>query len=125
MLDGSEDRGVLSKSRAGEDELALLKRIIKKMVSDFEEDFHLAFRDRTVLERSLFFHLKSAYYRISYGLEYVNPLAETIIINFPNLYKETNKIIHYLEEAIGKKITDDEIALIAMHFGGRIERPGV
>lgn len=112
-------------SRAGEDELALLKRIIKKMVSDFEEDFHLAFRDRDVLERSLFFHLKSAYYRISYGLEYVNPLAETIIINFPDLYSETNKVIHYLEEAIGKKISDDEIALIAMHFGGWIERPGV
>jgi transcriptional antiterminator len=112
-------------NRAGEDELALLKSIIKKMVSDFEEDFHLAFRDRDVLERSLYFHLKSAYYRISYGREYVNPLAETIIINFPDLYKETNKVIHYLEEAIGKKISDDEIALIAMHFGGWIERPGV
>lgn len=111
-------------SSAGEAELAFLKKIIKKMVSDFEEDFHLAFRDRDVLERSLYFHLKSAYYRIIYGLEYDNPLAESIISNFPDLYKETKKVIHYLEEAIGKKISDDEVALIAMHFGGWIERPG-
>ncbi|WP_102264503.1 BglG family transcription antiterminator [Mesobacillus jeotgali] len=111
-------------SSAGEAELALLKKIINKMVSDFEEDFHLAFRDRDVLERSLYFHLKSAYYRIIYGLEYDNPLAESIISNFPDLYKETKKVIHYLEEAMGKRISEDEVALIAMHFGGWIERPG-
>lgn len=111
-------------SSAGEAELALLKSIISKMVNDFEVDFHLAFRDRAVLERSLYFHLKSAYYRIIYGLEYENPLAGSIISNFHDLYKETKKVIHYLEEAIGKKISDDEVALIAMHFGGWIERPG-
>lgn len=111
-------------SSVSEAEFELLKSIINKMVSDFEEDFHLAFRDRDVLERSLYFHLKSAYYRIIYGLEYENPLAETIISNFPELYCETKKVIHYLEEAIGKKVSDDEVALIAMHFGGWIERPG-
>ena len=108
---------------AGEAEFVILKGIIKKMVSNFEDDFHLAFRDRDVLERSLYFHLKSAYYRILYGLEYENPLAETIISNFSELYSETKKVMHSLEEAIGKKISDDEAALIAMHFGGWIERP--
>ncbi|MCM3663666.1 transcription antiterminator [Mesobacillus subterraneus] len=110
-------------SSAGEAELDLLKNIIEKMVSDFEEDFHLAFHDREVLERSLYFHLKSAYYRIIYGLEFENPLAETIISNYSDLFRETKKVIHHLELAICKKVPDEEVALITMHFGGWIERP--
>ncbi|WLR55444.1 transcription antiterminator [Mesobacillus subterraneus] len=106
----------------GEAELARLKKLIEKMVNDFEDDFHLSFRDRDVLERSLYFHLKSAYYRIVYGLEVDNLLAEGIISNYPELFNETKKVIHHLENAIGKEVSQDEIALIAMHFGGWIER---
>ena len=111
-------------SSVGEEELAVLKIVIEKMVAEFEDDFLLAFRNKHVLERSLYFHLKSAYYRIVYGQEFENPLSEMIISNYPSLFQETKKVIHHLEQAIGKKIPDDEIALITMHFGGWIDRPG-
>jgi transcriptional antiterminator len=111
-------------SSASEEDLAMLKNIIEKMVIDFEDDFQLTFRNRDVLERSLYFHLRSAFYRIIYGLEFDNPLANTIISNYSCLFHETKKVIHHLEQAIGKSISDDEVALIAMHFGGWIERPG-
>lgn len=109
-------------SSAGEEELEILRMLIEKMVVDFERDFHLNFRDRDILERSLFFHLKSAYYRIVHGLEVKNPLAGTIISHYPELFKETKKVIHHLEQAIGKKVSDDEIALVTMHFGGWLEK---
>lgn len=110
-----------SPNSVGEEELAALKVVIEKMVADFEADFLLAFRNKHVLERSLFFHLKSAYYRIIYGLEFENPLSEMIINNYPRLFQETKKVIHHLEQAISKTIPDDEIALITIHFGGWIE----
>ncbi|MBS8265733.1 transcription antiterminator [Mesobacillus boroniphilus] len=112
-------------NNAGENELLILKKLIEKMVKDFEDDFQLAFRNKEVLEQSLYFHLKSAYYRIIYRLEFENPLAATIISHYSDLFEETKKVIHHLEQAIGKEISNDEVALIAMHFGGWIEKPGL
>jgi transcriptional antiterminator len=96
--------------------------VINEMVDQFQREAVVKFTDRDALERSLFFHIKSAYYRIIHGIEFENPLAETIMNNYSRLFLLTKRVIPHLEDVIGESISNDELALITMHFGGWIEK---
>ena len=102
--------------------LEILKSVINDMIDQFQKEAEVVFKDRSALERSLFFHIKSAYYRIVHGIECENPLADTIINNYSDLFLLTKNVISHLETVIGERISNEEIALITMHFGGWIEK---
>lgn len=106
-------------------DLVNLKEIIPLMVDDFQKFACLFFQNRTDLERNLFVHLKPAYFRIKYGIELANPLAESVKQNYHDIFVLTKKVVHHFEHVLGKKISNDEIAYIAMHFGGWIAKEGV
>ncbi|XJZ26652.1 BglG family transcription antiterminator [Bacillota bacterium Lsc_1132] len=106
-------------------ELVYLKKIIKNMVDDFQKYACIMFKNRMELERNLVIHLKPAYYRIKYGIELTNPITESLTVKYKDLFILTKKIIHHFEYLLGKPISDDEIAYIAMHFGGWIDKEGV
>ncbi|MFY4775772.1 BglG family transcription antiterminator [Metabacillus sp. RGM 3146] len=102
-----------------------LKRVISQMVDDFEAYACVLFEKRTELEKNLFLHLKPAYYRIKYGIEMKNPLSSLIKTKYQDIYVLTEKVVHHFEQILGKEISKDEIAYMAMHFGGWIEEEGV
>lgn len=104
--------------------LSLLKEISKRMLDDFQKYACVTFHAREEIARNLLLHLKPAYYRIKYGIEVENPLAQSIKHNYEDVFILTKKVIHHLEKAIGKKVNDDEIAFLAVHFGGWMNREG-
>jgi mannitol/fructose-specific phosphotransferase system IIA component (Ntr-type)/galactitol-specific phosphotransferase system IIB component len=95
------------------------------MVDDFQKFACLFFQNRADLERNLFVHLKPAYFRIKYGIELANPLTESVEQNYHDIFVLTKKVIHHFEHVLGKLISNDEVAYIAMHFGGWIAQEGV
>jgi mannitol operon transcriptional antiterminator len=105
-------------------DLADLKQIITNMVDDFQKFACVFFENRQDLERNLFIHLKPAYFRMKYGIELDNPLAETVQHTYQDLFVLTKKVVHHFEYVLGKPISDDEVAYIAMHFGGWIDKEG-
>ncbi|KJE28046.1 PTS system, Lactose/Cellobiose specific IIB subunit [Geobacillus kaustophilus] len=54
-----------------------------------------------------------------------NDLTESVKTNYPDLFILTKKVVHHLESVVGQTVSDDEIAYIAMHFGGWLDREGV
>ncbi|MFT0803129.1 BglG family transcription antiterminator [Bacillus swezeyi] len=106
-------------------DLVNLKQIITLMVDDFQKFSCIFFQNRTDLERNLFVHLKPAYFRIKYGIELANPLAESVKQNYYDIFILTKKVVHHFEHTLGKQISNDELAYIAMHFGGWIAQEGV
>ncbi|MBD1382868.1 BglG family transcription antiterminator [Metabacillus arenae] len=102
-----------------------LKQIIRNMVDDFQTYACVLFEKRVDLEKNLFLHLKPAYYRTKYGIELENALTESVKSKYEDIYVLTEKVIHHFEYVLGKKISNDEIAYVAMHFGGWIEKEGV
>jgi len=109
-------------ANSSEEDMDILKSVIHEMVDQFQKEAGVMFKTRDALERSLFFHLKSAYYRIVHGQMYDNPLTDMIKGNYPDLFHKTKKVISHLEDVMGDEIPDDELALITMHFGGWIEK---
>lgn len=105
--------------------LADLKQMVTNMVDDFQKYACVLFKNRRELEQDLFFHLKPTYFRMKYGIELDNPLAETMHTAFWDLYHLTEKVVHHFEYILGKRVSDEEIAYIAMHFGGWLDKEGL
>lgn len=113
-----------SPKEALDDEDHKIKNIINLMVDDFQRYACLEFQEKNLLKENLFIHLKPAYYRIKYGLDVENPISETIKTKYKEIFILTKKVIFHLENALSKKVKDNEIAFIAMHFGGWMKRQG-
>jgi mannitol operon transcriptional antiterminator len=99
--------------------------IIKKMIDDFEKLALVQFQDREQMERNMLIHLKSAYYRLIYDIQMINPVAEQVIEHYPEIYHLTEKVIHHLEAVVQKPVPENEIAFMALHFGGWLRREGL
>lgn len=112
-------------SDVGNQDIFNLKVIIKHMVDDFQRYACVVFEKRADLERNLFIHLKPAYFRIKYGIDPENPLTESVKTKYSDIFNLTKKVVHHFEYVLGKPISADEIAYIAMHFGGWIVKEGV
>lgn len=104
--------------------MKVLADTVAHMVSDFQRYACIVFENRHEVEKSLFLHLKSAYYRVLYGLEADSQLANSIQEKYPDTFHITKKIISHLQSITGKEVNDEEIALIAIHFGGWLEKMG-
>jgi mannitol operon transcriptional antiterminator len=102
-----------------------LKEVISKMVTDFQKYACVVLPERDVVEKNLLMHIKPAFYRVKYGLEVENLMADSIKEKYYDIFNLTKMVIHHLENAVGKPINDDEIAFIAMHFGGWLKREGL
>ncbi len=106
-------------------DLKNLKQMAARMVDDFQKYACVFFQNRRELERNLLIHLKPAYFRIKYGIELDNPLAKPMQDSYQDLFILTKKVVHHFEYILGKPVSDDEVAYIAMHFGGWIDKEGV
>jgi transcriptional antiterminator/mannitol/fructose-specific phosphotransferase system IIA component (Ntr-type) len=102
-----------------------MKKIITRMVDSFQTYACLVFTERQALEKNLFLHLRPAYYRIKYGIDLENPLTSSVKDKYQDIYLLTEKVIYHFEDVLGKKVSKDEIAYVALHFGGWIEKEGV
>lgn len=94
--------------------------LVSQLIQSVEKYAHIKFTNNTTLYEGVMLHLVPALNRISGGIETYNPLTETIISDYPNIF---NAVKLGLEEVFPKlHFPDGEIAFIALHFGS-INRP--
>jgi mannitol operon transcriptional antiterminator len=102
----------------------ILAEIVTEMVTDFQKYACVFFENRKEIEKNLLLHVKPAYYRIKYGLEFESDMTEPIKEQYQDIFLLTKKVISHLENVVGKIVNDHETALIAMHFGGWMRKAG-
>lgn len=102
----------------------VLEDVVSKMVSDFQKYACILFEERTEVERNLLLHVKTAYYRVLYGLEADSSLEASVKEKYSDIFQLTKKVSRHLEKVTGKPISDGELSLIAVHFGGWMEKMG-
>lgn len=109
---------------SGVQEVHILSEVVSSMVTDFQRYACIFIKDRQELEKNLLLHVKPSYYRIKYELEVESGIAELVKTKYHDIFLLTQKVIHHLEKAVGKSVNENEIALLAMHFGGWMRRTG-
>ncbi|WP_332634348.1 BglG family transcription antiterminator [Halalkalibacter flavus] len=105
-------------------EMKKLKQTVKGIIQDFQNYACVLFKNSSQVEESLFKHLKPAYYRIKYQVSLKDENTEHVKQEFPEIFQLTKKSINQLELLVGSSINDSEIAYVAMHFGGWLQREG-
>ncbi|SDZ61356.1 mannitol operon transcriptional antiterminator [Evansella caseinilytica] len=109
----------------GSQEVKKLRLVVKKMMEEFQLLAAVSFSDLLQMENNLLMHLKPAYYRVKYGIDMEEAPHQPVEDSFPEIFQLTKKVIHHFEDFVGKTISEREIAYIAIHFGGWLEREGL
>ncbi|REB08565.1 PRD domain-containing protein [Sporosarcina sp. BI001-red] len=103
-------------------ELDDLKFVVHRMVMEFQLKACVLFDMREELERNLLAHIKPTYYRLKYNVPYSSFIVKEVQENYPDIFSFTKQVISHLEFYVRKKIPDEEVAYIALHFGGWLSR---
>lgn len=100
---------------------AEMKATLKEFLHYLQSRYGLIFHNYNNLLNQLLMHCKALIYRKTYGILSVNPLTSLIMTKYPDLYEATKESVSILEQAWRLKMTDSDIAYIAIHLGGEIE----
>lgn len=96
--------------------------IVKKIILHFKKIYGVDLSGDTSLVNGLVNHIKPTIHRIKNGIKLENSVYDEVLENYPELLEDVREALKILEEFIGIEITDDEIAFIALHFKGAIDR---
>jgi transcriptional antiterminator/mannitol/fructose-specific phosphotransferase system IIA component (Ntr-type) len=102
-----------------------LYRIIDQIILDFEKFACVSFSDKEEAKRSLFLHLKPAYYRMFFRIPITNPYLEKIKQEYFDLFTLVKKSLNRLEQLLKNSISEDEIGFITLHFGAFLRKHGI
>ncbi|MCA0971455.1 BglG family transcription antiterminator [Halobacillus litoralis] len=105
-----------------EEEIKGLRQVIQRMIHDFQTFACVEFDQVDELENNLMAHLKPTYYRLKYGVTPSNEWSNQIREKYGEIYRLTERTIYHLEYFVGTSIPEEEIAYIAIHFGGWLTR---
>jgi len=107
----------------GEMEDDALLDVVQEMLDVLEARYDVDFGpDRLQIAQNLLVHLRPSVYRIRFGLRLINPLFDSIVKNYPDLYEQTKSIASRFAEYVGMPIDDHEVSYITLHFGAALER---
>ncbi|RDU22500.1 BglG family transcription antiterminator [Anaerosacchariphilus polymeriproducens] len=96
--------------------------IVISMLKEINNTFHFDFRHDFDLITLLSLHLMLLKIRLIYDLRFENPLKDQIRESYPLAYEMASISSEILYEKYRKRVTSDEMAYIALHFGVAIER---
>lgn len=96
-----------------------LKPIAVRMIASFNylAGAHVSAK---AIADGLTVHLLSTYYRVMYAMPYKYADLKMIMTDYHHTFEITKKVVAPFEKTIGHQLTDDEVALITIYFGGAI-----
>ncbi len=97
-------------------------KIAKKMIKFVESQLNVEIMQDDKLLVDLAIHLEPAIKRISMNMDIRNPLLNQIKENYPNVFQATKNAVSILKEELRLEIPESEVAYIALHIGGALER---
>lgn len=106
-------------SRMRRDKLSL---VANQMTEEIEKLYGVNFgKEKRRIIEGLTTHLRSAVFRIKYGLIQANPLYDEIINKYNEIFLRTKLAVGYLEDYIKERVDEQEISYLTMHFVAALE----
>ena len=121
-LMGSKNRGNVSRLEEGSIGNFELVKIVREIIKVAEAETGSFIGNNQKLFLGLINHLEPAIKRMRMRMDIRNPLLEEIKTYYPHLLEVSSKCVKGLEEYLGQKLPESEVAYIAMHLGAVIEK---
>lgn len=96
--------------------LSEMDKFITEAFAQIKENFGVDFTDNINLRITLALHCMSLQIRIKYDMQMKNDMLDYIRETFPMGYDIGTYFAFLLSQKYGKKVSDDETALLAVHF---------
>ena len=106
-------------ARSGVDEA--VEAAVRAEIARAADDYQVDLVDETFVLR-LALHVQNLLRRAEESALTRNPLTRSLKTSYPMIFEVAVSIASGLHDRLGTPIHDDEIAYIAMHVGGRLER---
>ena len=98
---------------------------VNMMVKEFEKISCISIEDYDVLSKNILNHLIPSIFKIRYGIYYLNLIKSEVKQKYKSIYQFTKQVVKTIEKNLDIYLNDDEIAYIAMYFGGYSSKMGV
>lgn len=118
LLLGSQVNGYFDDRLLFDNKSSELKSIVEEIINRFQQLSGVTFDKIDELHKKLWIHLKSSYFRIKYHITYNEPLLSEVKEEYKEIFDLTKKAIIPFERFCQNNVNENEIAFIAMYFGG-------
>lgn len=99
-----------------------IETLVRDLVAEVEKDLNTEIRTDTSLIEGLINHLRPTIYRIKNNIKLENPIYESVITEYPELFYLVEKSLKKLEDFLNRKIYKEEVAFLTVHFKLAIDR---
>ncbi len=99
-----------------------MKRVLIAFIDQIEQHYNLVFQQKDELVKRILTHCKALIYRKEFGILSSNPLTEHIKEKYREIFEITKATIPILEKAWSIDLIEDDIAYLAIHIGGSLQR---
>ena len=96
----------------------MIAETIYQISSCFGIDFYLDF----TLYDLLVAHMRSAVHRLKNSEVLVNPLKDTLMQDYPEIFESVKQHLGSLEDYVGQKFSEDEMSFMVLYFASVMEK---
>ncbi len=99
-----------------------LQQMVNEMIDVFNPEQAYLIKQDDEFIQGLLAHLQPTLIRLIYGMQIQNPVLKEIRAGYPDIYRSCEKVAQVLERYTGKKVPEQEIGFLAVHFGAALVR---
>lgn len=100
----------------------LIEKFIDNLIFSMSREINRNLLEDKVLREGLINHIVPTMYRLKNNLELQESIANEIKEEYPNYFYKIKKLVEEIENYIGKKFSENEIAFLTVHFIIAIKR---
>lgn len=99
-----------------------MQQLVNEMIDVFDENKAYLMKQDDEFIQGLLAHLQPTMIRLIHGMQIQNPVLEDIQSHYSDIYEKCGKVANVLEEYTGKKVPEEEIGYLTVHFGAALVR---
>ncbi len=94
----------------------MIMNLVVNIRKRFESFSGIHFNNPSDVEKQLYQHFRSVFYRLYYNLPIVNPLYEKIKEEYGDLYSIVSETLKPIGAVFGREVPKEEVAFLTIHF---------
>lgn len=99
-----------------------IQRMVNEIIDAFDPERAYLLKQDEEFIQGLLAHLQPTLIRLVQGMQIRNPVLKDIQANYPDIYGRCERVANVLAEAVGKKVPQEEIGFLTVHFGAAMVR---
>ena len=99
-----------------------LQQFVNDLIDAYDDQQAYLLKQDDEFMQGLLAHLQPTIVRLVHGMSIQNPVLEDIKENYSDIYARCRHVARVLENKVGKKVPEEEIGFLAVHFGAALVR---